>query len=160
MRSIWLLLLALLVGLGLEALRSRENIGFGVDIRRWRVQVIGFSVVSLASIFGAIYVLRRAFQEGYLFEVGRAVVIAGVAAGVVICAVAFRSKLGEFLPVIVAGVAAVEILIFVTPFWPSEVPERHYPTTPAHEFLAEQAVGDRIATHLSLIHISEPTRPY
>ena len=147
MRSIWLLLLALLVGLGLEALRSRENIGFGVDIRRWRFQVIGLSVVSLASIFGAIYVLRRAFQEGYLFEVGRAVVIAGVSAGVVICAVAFRSKLGEFLPVIVAGVAAVEILIFVTPFWPSEVPERHYPTTPAHEFLAEQAVGDRIATH-------------
>ena len=103
--------------------------------------------MSLAPIFGVAYVLRRAFQEGYLFEVGRAVAVAAVAAVVVICALAFRSKLGEFLPVVVACVAAVEILIFVTPFWPSEAVERHYPTTPAHEFLAEQAVGDRIATH-------------
>ena len=147
MRSIWLLLLALLVGLGLEALRSSDNSRFGLDVQRWRFQVIGVSVVSLASIFGVVYVLRRASQEGHLFEVGRAVVVAGVAAAVVICAVALRSRVGDFLPVIVAVVAAVEILIFVTPFWPSEVPERHYPTTPAHEFLADQAVGDRIATH-------------
>ena len=49
-----------------------------------------------APIFGAIYVLRRAFQEGYLFEVGRAVVIAGVSAGVVICAVAFEANWENF----------------------------------------------------------------
>jgi len=147
LRSIWLLLLALLVGLGLEGMRARKSSVFGVDIQRWRFQVVGIFAVSLAAIFGVAYVLRRAFQEGYLFEVGRAVAVAAIAAVVVICALAFRSKLGEFLPVVVTCVAAVEILIFVTPFWPSEAVERHYPTTPAHEFLAEQAVGDRIATH-------------
>ena len=81
-----------------------------------------------AAIFVGAYVLRRAFQEGYLFEVGRAVAVAAIAAVVVICALAFEANWGKFLPVVVACVAAVEILIFVTPFWPSEAVERHYPT--------------------------------
>ena len=147
MRSIWLLLLALLVGLGLEALKSKRREGFGLNVRRWRFQVVGVSVASLASIFGVVYVLRRASQEGHFVEVGGAVVVAGIAATVVISAVALRGRLGDLLPVIVAGVAAVEILIFVIPFWPNEPPERHYPSTPAHEFLADHAVGDRVATH-------------
>ncbi|MEC7915379.1 MAG: YfhO family protein [Actinomycetota bacterium] len=148
MRSVWLLLLSLLVGLGIEALTSGgDDRSVGLDVRRRRFQVAGFSTVLLVAIFSVVYLLRRASQEGHLFDVGRAIVIAGVAAGVVIWAVVLRGRLGDFFPVVVAGVAAVEILLFVTPFWPSEVPERHYPMTPAHEFLAEEATGDRIATH-------------
>ncbi|MEC9058026.1 MAG: hypothetical protein VX410_00640, partial [Actinomycetota bacterium] len=148
MRSVWLLLLSLLVGLGIEALTSGgDDRSVGLDVRRRRFQVAGFSTVLLVAIFSVVYLLRRASQEGHLFDVGRAIVIAGVAAGVVIWAVVLRGRLGDFFPVVVAGVAAVEILLFVTPFWPSEVPERHYPMTPAHEFLAEESTGDRIATH-------------
>ena len=75
--------------------------------------------------------------------------IAVGAAAVVIGCIAARGRgqLKQLLPVVVAGVAAVEILFFVSPFWPSEVPERHYPMTPAHEFLMTEAVGDRVATH-------------
>ena len=148
MRSVWLLLLSLLVGLGLEALTSDgDDRTSELDVRRRRFQVAGFSTASLIAIFGVVYLLRRASQEGHLLDVGRATLIAGLAAGVVIWAIVLRGRLRGFFPVVVAGVAAVEILLFVTPFWPNEVPERHYPMTPAHEFLAEEAAGDRIATH-------------
>ena len=101
------------------------------------------------AVAGVVHVLRLASREGHLSEVGRSVAIAGFAAVVVIGTVVLRHRgsLRAFLPVVVAAVAAAEILVFVVPFWPSEVPERHYPTTPAHEFLASEADGDRIAAH-------------
>ena len=150
MRSIWLLLLAILVGLGLEAITSEDRFGDSQARNRMvRFRFAGLCVVSMVAVFGIWHVLRRASDEGHLSDVTRAVVIAVGAAVVVIgCIVARgRGQLKELLPVVVAGVAAVEILFFVSPFWPSEVPERHYPLTPAHEFLMTEAVGDRVATH-------------
>ena len=150
MRSIWLLLLAILVGLGLEAITSEDRFGDSQARNRMvRFRFAGLCVVSMVAVFGVWHVLRRASDEGHLSDVTRAVVIAVGAAVVVIgCIVARgRGQLKELLPVVVAGVAAVEILFFVSPFWPSEVPERHYPLTPAHEFLMTEAVGDRVATH-------------
>ena len=150
MRSIWLLLLAILVGLGLEAITSEDRFGDSQARNRMvRFRFAGLCVVSMVAVFGVWHVLRRASDEGHLSDVTRAVVIAVGAAVVVIgCIVARgRGQLKELLPVVVAGVAAVEILFFVSPFWPSEVPERHYPMTPAHEFLMTEAVGDRVATH-------------
>ena len=150
MRSIWLLLLAILVGLGLEAITSEDRFGDSQARNRMvRFRFAGLCVVSLVAVFGVWHVLRRASNEGHLSDVTRAVVIAVGAAAVVIgCIVARgRGQLKQLLPVVVAGVAAVEILFFVSPFWPSEVPERHYPMTPAHEFLMTEAVGDRVATH-------------
>ena len=150
MRSIWLLLLAMLVGLGLEALRSGGELGGDLfDKYRSRWHLAGLIVAVAVALGGVVHVLRLASREGRLSEVGQSVAVAGIAAVIIIGAVLFRhrSSLNQFLPVVVAGVAAVEILLFVGPFWPSEVPERHYPTTPAHEFLASQASGDRIAAH-------------
>jgi len=150
MRSIWLLLLAILVGLGLEALRSGRDLGGGqFDKYRSQWHIAGLIVAVLTAVGGSVHVLRVASREGHLSEVGQSVAVAGLAALIIIGAVLFRhrSSLRQFLPVVVAGVAAVEILLFVGPFWPNEVPERHYPTTPAHEFLALEANGDRIAAH-------------
>ena len=150
MRSIWLLLLAILVGLGLEAATSAAgSAGNRKRSRVNRIRFLGLCAVIAIAVFGVWHVLRRASQEGHLSDVISAVVIAIGAAVVVIGCVmgARRTRLNDFLPVVVAGVAAIEILLFVSPFWPNEVPERHYPQTPAHDFLATEAVGDRVATH-------------
>lgn len=150
MRSIWLLLLAILVGLGLEAVTSSDRLDDSQV--RGRLSQLRFPALVAASaiaVFGVWHVLRRAAEEGHLSAVVRPVVIALAAAAVVIGCIAARghTQLKGSLPVVVAAVAAVEILLFVSPFWPSEVPERHYPSTPAHDFLATEAVGDRVATH-------------
>ena len=150
MRSIWLLLLALLVGLGLEALRSGGDLGGDrFDKYRSRWHIAGLIAAILTALGGVAYILRLAEREGHLSKVAPSVAVAGLAALIITAAVLLRhrSSLRQFLPAVVAGVAAIEILLFVGPFWPSEVPERHYPTTPAHEFLASQADGDRIAAH-------------
>ena len=150
MRSIWLLLLAILVGLGLEAVASAARGGVDREPSRVsRYRCLGLCVVSAIAVFGIWHVLQRASQEGHLSDVIGAVVIAIAAAVVVIgCVIATRrTRLKDFLPVVVAGVVAIEILLFVSPFWPNEVPERHYPQTPAHDFLAAEATGDRVATH-------------
>lgn len=150
MRSIWLLLLAILVGLGLEALRSGRKLRGGqFDKYRSSWHIAGLITAVFAAVAGSAHVLRLSSREGHLTEVGKSVAVAGLAALIVTAAVLLRdrSSLRRFLPVVVASVAAIEILLFVGPFWPSEVPERHYPTTPAHEFLASHAEGDRIAAH-------------
>ncbi|MEE3256787.1 MAG: YfhO family protein [Actinomycetota bacterium] len=150
MRSIWLLLLALLVGLGLETLSSGSEFrGDRFDRYRGRWPVVGIFAVLIVTVAGVVHVLRLASREGHLSEVGQSVAIAGFAAAIIIGTVVLRRRgsLQVFLPVVVAAVAAAEILLFVSPFWPNEVPERHYPTTPAHEFLASEADGDRIAAH-------------
>jgi len=150
MRSIWLLLLALLVGLGLEALSSDvEFWGDRFARYRGRWHVVALFAVSVVAVLGVVHVLRLASREGHLSEVGRSVAVAGFAAAIIIGAVMLRHRgqLRVFLPVVVTAVAAAEILFFVAPFWPNEVPERHYPATPAHEFLALEATGDRVAAH-------------
>ena len=53
----------------------------------------------------------------------------------------------RFSPVFIALIASAEILLFVLPFWPRIDSDKHYPNTPAHEFLAANANGDRIAAH-------------
>ena len=111
MRSIWLLLLALLVGLGLEALSSGgEFRGDRFDRYRGRWPVIGIFSVSVVAVTGVVHVLRLAAREGHLSEVGRSVAIAGFAAAVVIGTVVLRHRgsLRSFLPVVVAAVAAAQ----------------------------------------------------
>ena len=150
MRSIWLLLLAILVGLGLEAVTAdARGDGGQVSSPVSRFRSLGLWVVFAVTVLGIWHVLRVASREGHLSDVATAVVVAVIAATVVIGCItaARRTRLKVFLPVVVAGVAAIEILLFVSPFWPNEVPERHYPQTPAHDFLATEASGDRIATH-------------
>lgn len=150
MRSIWLLLLSLLVGLGLHALGSvSESRGVNREFRDRRLRISGIVIATLIASFGVFYVLRKANQEGHLKPVLLAVLLAVGASAVVITAVVLQRKgyLQKIFPVLVAGVAAIEILFFVSPFWPQEFPERHYPETPAHDFLRENAGDERIATH-------------
>ena len=67
MRSIWLLLLSLLVGLGLHALGSAsESRGVNREFRDRRLRISGIVTATLIASFGVFYVLRKANQEGHL----------------------------------------------------------------------------------------------
>ena len=151
MRSIWLLLLSILVGLGLETVISVSRTAPGkLKASKNNFGLLGTAITLLCVAFSIYYVLERGHAEGVTSKIALPVAIAvGAASCVALLAYAARRNYSwsKFSPVFITLIASAEILLFVLPFWPRIDSDKHYPNTPAHEFLAANANGDRIAAH-------------
>ena len=151
MRSIWLLLLSILVGIGLETVISVSSATPGkLKTSRNKFGLVGTAIALFCVAFSIYYVVERGHSEGVTSKIMLPVAIAvGAASCVALLAYGARrnNAWSRFSSVFIALIASAEILLFVLPFWPRIDSDKHYPNTPAHEFLAANANGDRIAAH-------------
>lgn len=156
LRSVLLLCVALLAALGLQAWLDG---GRGARLRTAAAAPLvrtggALAVLALAAAAGGRTVLDAARAAGRTGELVGEVVLAGVVlaavAGLLVVAARRPSAAGLVVVALVA-VATVEIVRVTGPVWSRTPDEAFYPTTPAHEFLAQEQGDDRLlATGLAL----------